>query len=161
MKLRACLRKSFSILAKSQYELLRLQKRSLEEVLEQYFKLLLVSGLLASVMNFVWMLLTATYYKIVSNVTIDYGRLLNYGLSLSAGIFFFYLFAGTFILGTLSLLLTPFLRHKYTEVVKVLVTSMTPVLLFGWIAQRVVTPLLIWSLYLAVIGLIKRKSVST
>jgi hypothetical protein len=150
MKVSQIVKKGFAFLANTDKELAGLEKRSLEEVLEQYIKLLLLSGLVAAITGVLWTLGSALFYHLFRNVTVEYLRLLNYSLSLAGGTFFFYLFIGTFGLGALSLLLRPFVRKKYTELVKLLAAATTPVLLLGWVSPQIGAALLIWSLFILV-----------
>lgn len=153
MKLRQGITEAFKTISASAKEMERLKKRSLEEVLEQYIKLLLASGALAAIFSIIVAFAKAAYYDLLRGLTVEYLRLLNYTLSLAAGTFFFYLFVGTFGLAILSALIYPFARLAYTRLVQVLCVATMPVLLFGWLAPRLATALLLWSLYLLLLGI--------
>jgi xanthine/uracil permease len=142
-------------LGNSKAEFAKLKNKSLEEVLENYIKLVLLSAVVAAIFSFIRSLVYAVYLNIFEGVTINFMNLANYSASLSGGIFFFYLFVGTIFSGILTMLLNIFLRKKYTELVKIYCMSLIPVLLFGWISQSIGLCLLIWSAYLFILGLRK------
>jgi len=152
MTLKQAVRRGFSLLANSGRELAKLEKRSLESILEDYILLLLASGFLAGLMSLIVLILTAIYYRLTAQISVNYLHLLNFGLTVAAGTFFLYLFIGTFFVGLLALLLRPFLRLRLVMMVKLLCVALTPVLLFGWVAQRAVLVLLFWSLFLLILG---------
>jgi hypothetical protein len=156
MKLKKAIAKGFRILFNPSQEFEEINKRTFEEVLEDYIKLLLLSGLLAVVVTFTYILLSAAYLNLFKGIAIDYWRLINYSAGTSGSIFFFYLFAGTFIFFILSLIIKVFVKRvKYTRVVALMFYSLTPVLFFGWLSARIVPPLFIWSAFLLVAGVKK------
>ena len=152
MKLREAVRDSLVFLSQSGNAYKNLEKRTLEDVLEQYVKLLLLSGFLAAAVTFLFGMGRAIYLDLIRQVSVEYLRALNYTFSIGAGTFFFYLFIGTFGTGLASLLLSPFFRVKYTRLLQILCLALMPVLLFGWIAPTVALGLFLWSLYLFVLG---------
>jgi hypothetical protein len=152
MTLKAAVKQGFRLVADSERELGRLERRTLEEVLENHVLLLLASGFLAATVSLLFSMGQGAYYNLIDQVTVDYLKLLNYSLTIAAGIFFFYLFAGTFLVGVMAFLLRGLIRRRYVEVVKLLCAALTPVLLFGWVAQRLAIGFLAWTLVLLVIG---------
>lgn len=121
-------------------------------MLEQYILLLLASGLLAAVVSLLYSMGQGAYYQIIDQVTVDYLKLLNYSLSIAAGTFFFYLFAGTFLLAVVGLVLRAFVKLRFIELVKILCVAITPVLLLGWLSQRLAIALLLWAIILLIMG---------
>ncbi len=156
MKLRQAIIDAFRFLGRSREGFRRLQ--SLEEELERYLKLLLASGLLAALVSLLWSFGRALWLDQVEGVGIGYGRLLNYSLSLAAGTFFFYLFVGTFGLAILLLILAPLLRRRLAETAILLCRSLLPLLLFGWLSPQLIPGLLVWSLYLLILGIARGRA---
>lgn len=152
MKAATAIRRGVRICVDTERRLANAEKETLEGILEAYIKLLLLSGVAAAAATFLWQLLKAAFYDVVRGVTVDYLNLANYTFSVSAGTFFFYLFAGTFGLGILSLLLSPFFRMKYTRLVKILCDATMPVLLFGWPTPNLAWALFVWSLVIFIVG---------
>ena len=130
-----------------------LNKKSFEYVVSYYVQLLVASGLLAAITSFVYSLIRAVYLSTFFDVGIQYLRMVNYSVGRSTSLLFFYLFAGTFLLFFVSLVLKPFFRMlRYTSALKILLYSLTPVLLFGWFLPNPL-PLGVWSLFLAYVGI--------
>ena len=114
--------------------------------------MLLLVAIIAGLANFLFFLLRALYLDLFVTVDIQYMRMINYSLSTSSSIILLYLFAGTFILFFISVLIKPFIRKvKYTELLKILMYSMAPLLLFGWLFIPI--PFIVWSLFLLFVGL--------
>lgn len=143
----------FSILSYPTFAFRDLKKRTLEQVLGDYIKLVLLSGLLAGVVTFLYAIGRAVYLEIVRDVTVNFWRLANYYSGIAVGTFFFYLFAGTFIFFIVSVVANLFTPAPYTRVVMVLCYALTPVLLFGWLSSRLAAALLIWAGFLLIVGL--------
>ncbi len=127
-------------------------KRSLEGVLGEYLRLLLLAGLAAGLFTLLGGLAKAAYLDLTVTLDVDYAKLLNYLLGQATGAFFFALFAGTFLLFAASLALGPLGgKLRYASTLKIALRSMTPLLFFGWVP--VVTPgALLWTLILAIDG---------
>jgi len=135
MTLKSAIIQGFRTLANPEREFENINKRSLEKILEDYIKLLLASGLLAAVIAFIFILI-------------------NYSAGISGSLFFFYLFAGTFLFFLLSLIIRIFVRRiKYTRLISVLCYSLSPILLIGWISNKLILALGIWSAFLLIVGI--------
>lgn len=146
-------KRGWTILANTDRAFEELPGRSLEEVIEEYMKVLLVMGIVAGVFSLIAAFAEAAYLDVFRGVTVDYLRLANYSLSFAAGRFFVYLFGGTFGLGFVSLivkLIVP--RVPYKHVMAILLYSALPVLLLGWITSTLIPALLLWSLFLLIRG---------
>lgn len=153
MTLRNGIRQGFRTLSSPEKAFKELKKRTFEDVLEEYIKLLLLSGFLAALALFLINIGRSFYLHIIRNVTVDYWGLLNYSSQASTATFFFYLFAGTFLLFVLSLLMKPFFRGwKLVKLLGVICYSVTPLLFFSWIYKGLLLALGIWSLFLLVIA---------
>ncbi|MBN2052266.1 hypothetical protein JW756_02070 [Candidatus Woesearchaeota archaeon] len=153
MGLRRTIRQGFRTLAdpKSQFE--ALPGRSFEEVVEDYIIFLLIAGLFAGVMSLVYRFVYSGYLSVFKGITMNYWKLLNYSVGTSVSMFFFYLFAGTFLLFIVSIIVKIFVSGiKYTRLIAILIYSVTPLLLFNWIAPTLILPLIIWVLFLLVCG---------
>ena len=145
-------RKTIFILSDPKSAFQELEKQSLESVVVFYMRMLLLVSLVAGIFNFLFPLLRAFYLDIFVVIDIQYWNMINYSISRSSSIIFFYLFAGTFIFFLISVLIRPFTtKLKYPELLKVLMYSMAPLLLFGWLPTP--TPFIIWSLFLLIIGI--------
>lgn len=124
-----------------------------EKSLQEYLVLLIIVSVAAGVFTFVYSMLRGLFYDLVYQIDVHYWNMANYALGRANGLLFFYLFAGTFILFFISLIINPFLRKvKYTKVLQILFSSMTPFLLFGWIPP-LGGALFIWSLFLLVMNI--------
>lgn len=143
------LRSALGVLQSPREGLLRVHEETLEETLSNYLALLLWSGVLAGVVSFVWALLRALYVDIIRGITIDYWHVVNYFSQVLIGTAFLYVFFGTFVMFLLTLALQAFApRARYVKVVAVTCASAAPLLLFGWIAPRLLLALLVWMLFL-------------
>lgn len=131
----------------------KLQKHTLEQILEDYIKLLLGSGILAGLLSVMFAILRALYLETFRGVTVEYLRLFNYSLGTATGIFFFYLFIGTFgmlIVATIVWILIK--KIKYYDLIKIFCLSLYPIYLFSWIYIKASPMLLLWSIFLLIIG---------
>jgi hypothetical protein len=118
--------------------------------------MLLCTAVLAGVVGFIAYFSRAVYLDTFLNADVQYIRLLNYSIGRVVSIVFFYIFAGVFILAIISWILKMFVKMKYTELLKIIFYSLSPVLLFSWIPLSPY-PLLIWTAVLFYIGVsIKR-----
>jgi len=94
------------------------------------------------------------------NIDINYWRMINYAFGVGASIIFFYIFAGTFLIFFISIILKPFFRKmKYVDLLRLLFYSSTPILLFAWL-QFNALPLVIWSIFLFITGIKSYKSIT-
>lgn len=146
-------KQAWSVVRNPEQGFVELQKQSFEQSLGSYVQLVLLSGICAAIVSFLYAIGNAAYLNIFKSVKIDYLNLLNYYAGIAVGVFFLYLFIGTFIVFLVSIIVKSFVKMKYTEVLRALCFSLSPVLLFGWISQKLAIALLIWSVVLAVVGL--------
>lgn len=165
MTLKTAINKAFMIVRNPEREFINLEKRTFEKVLEDFAKLVLLSGLFAGIANFIYSLLNALYLQIFKNVSIEYMRLVNYSLGVSTSTFFFYLFAGSILMFVISLLIkTIFYRWtagmKLTQLLSIVFYASSPVLLFGWISSKLAIALLVWTAVLIATGIIIKNEVS-
>jgi len=145
------------ILFNPEKEFRLLNKRSLEPVVWDYTIVLAASAVMAGIFNLTFSIAKAFYLDLFVDISIQYPRMINYSIGRSASIIFFYLFAGTFLLFFLSLLLRPLFRNiNYTSLLKILIYSAMPVLLFGWFLANPL-PLAIWSIFLIYTGVKSHK----
>lgn len=147
------IKRGIRILSNPKKEFENLNSRTFESVVGDYMQLLVLVAVLAGFASFLYSLVRAIYLDFFLNVDLQYLNMLNYSLGRSASLIFFYLFAGTFLLFFLSLILKPlFHRVKYISLLKILFYSLTPFLLFSWIFSNPL-PLLIWTAFLVAIGI--------
>lgn len=146
-------KKRLSILSNPEREFKRLSNTSFESTLSDYFSNLILLGLLAGVANLMFGIVKVLYLDIFVNTDVQYLRVVNYSLGTSTSIVLSYLFVGTFVVFILSILTRPFLpKIKYTSQLQIMICSLTPFLLFGWILYFV-PGLIVWSLLLFTIGI--------
>src|SRR3989338_7030159 len=145
------------ILFNPEKEFKLLNKRSLESVVWGYAPVLVAAAVMAGAFNLIFSIARAFYFDLFFDVSIQYLRMINYSLGRATSIIFLYLFAGTFLLFFLSLLMRPFLRKiKYISLLKILMYSSMPILLFGWLLANQL-PLAIWSIFLVYTGVKNHK----
>ena len=145
------------VLLNPEKEFKLLNKRSLESAVWDYMAMLVASALAAGIFNLIFSISKAFYFDLLVNISIQYLRMANYSIGRSTSIIFLYLFAGTFLLFFLSMLLRPFFRNmKYISLLKILMYSATPMLLFGWFLTNPF-PLAIWSVFLIYTGVKNNK----
>lgn len=151
-------KRGIRLLVNPEKEFRELEKETLETAVANYLKLLIVTGTVAGASIFLFNFARALYYQLSLRVDVQYLRLLNYSATILSTTIFFYAVIGTFGIFFLSYLLRLFIRSiKYTVLVKLMLYSLTPILLFGWIPTLVLS-LIIWSIFLFVLGLISQKS---
>ena len=147
------------ILANPERSFRDLGKRTFEDVLEDYMKVLLFSGFLAALSSFLYQFAVAFYLAFVKKVNINFMNLLNYSAGTSTSMFFFYLFVGTVAVAVLAGLIKPFAGGlKFTRVVSVVLFSLAPYLIFGWIYLQAGIGLLMWCAFLLIVGLVVQKA---
>ena len=145
------------ILFNPEKEFKLLNQRSLESVVWNYAAMLVAAALMAGIFNLIFSIAKAAYFDILVDVNIEYLRMINYSIGRSTSLIFLYLFSGTFLLFFLSMLSRPFLRKiKYDSLLKILIYSSMPMLLFGWILANPL-PLAIWSIFLIYTGIKNHK----
>ena len=128
-------------------------KYTLEHTVAYYTWMLISVSIIAGLFNFIYSGLKAVYFDTFFKVDINYSRLLNYSLQISTSIIVFYIFLGTFVLFIISAIIKLFLpKIKYTNLLKLLLYSTTPLLLFSWIPYFNI-PLIIWAVFLFATGL--------
>lgn len=156
--IKEAIKRGIRILSNPKKEFENLNSRTFESVVGDYMQLLVLVAVLAGFASFLYSLVRAIYLDFFLNVDLHYLNMLNYSLGRSTSLLFFYLFAGTFLLFFLSLILKPpFHIVKYISLLKILFYSLTPFLLFSWIFPNPL-PLLIWSVFLLAIGIRNHKS---
>lgn len=145
------------ILLNPEREFKLLNQRSLEPVVWDYAIVLAASAIMAGIFNLIFSIAKAFYFDLLVDIGIQYMRMINYSLGRSTSIIFFYLFAGTFLLFFLSMALRLFFRNmKYISLLKILLYSATPMLLFGWFLANPF-PLAVWSIFLIYTGIKNHK----
>ncbi len=151
-RLKMAAKRGFTILSNPHEAYQNLHRRPFDSVMSDYLVLLIAVSIVAGIVNLIYALLRSVYLTLFQTIEVDYLRLLNYALGNSAGILFFYFFAGTFFLFLLTLILNLFCKGlRMTQMFAVLFYAATPLLLFSWIPVAV-WPLLVWSIFLFVIG---------
>ena len=147
------LKKAWNIVTDPISEFKKLNKISFEKVLGEYLHMLITIGIIAGIFNLLINVFRALYLDIFLHADVQYIRMINYLFGKASSIFFFALFFGTFIMFLVSLIIKQFFtRVKYTEMLKILFYSLTPLLLFGW-THKLVPGLVIWSLIMLYHGM--------
>jgi hypothetical protein len=146
---------AISILKSPEKEFSYIEKKGLNNILGDYLVLLLISGFFAGSSTFLLNVFKSLYFDFFLRAEIDYFGMLNYSIGIAVSVFFLYIFLGTVFLLILSFTLKLiFLKMDYIKLLKSIIYSAMPLLLFGWI-PKTVPPLILWSLFLLVIGLKK------
>ena len=154
MGLKRAVSQGFRTLFNPQKEFEALRNRTFEDVIEDYILLLLVAGVVAGIMSLISRFIYSGYLSIFKGMSIDYWRLLNYTVGNSVSMFFFYLFAGTFLIFIITMIARIFMKGiKLTRLLSLMLYVITPLLFFGWIVPSMFLPLIIWSLFLLATGL--------
>ncbi len=144
---------AFRILISPQKEFQALKLRSLESVAAHHTVLLLMSGLFAFSATILFYILRGVYYGVFFNADILYLRVLNYSFGIGIALFYLFLFGGTFGLFFLAAIIKPFFgKLKFTELIKIILYSATPVLVFAWLPLSQYM-LFIWGMFLFVVGI--------
>ena len=147
------IKQAIRILKNPEKEFGGLNRRPLESLVGDYMRLLIAVAIAAGLFNFLFSFFKSAYLDIFASIDVQYLRMLNYSAGRSVSISFFYVFSGTFLLFILSAVLKPFFRRiKYTNFLGIVLYSMSPLLLFGWIASSQI-PLGIWCLFLFAAGI--------
>ena len=157
--LKDIIKRALAILVNPEKGFKKSESRSLEQVTGDYLKLLLAVGLLAGVVRLLYAIGRAVYLEIFLDVEIQYWRMLNYSLGQATSMLFFYVFAGTFLLVSVAFILRLFTpRVRFFDLLKIVLLSMSPVLLFSWI-PLLPFALFIWAAFLFVIGVRHHRSI--
>ena len=149
--MRKALKAGIGILRAPHKEFSRLRERELETVLYRYLWMLLFLGIATAIFRVAYYVGRALFYDLIRELDVQYWRLLNYGAGEAVAALFFTLFAGTFILFAISMIIGPFVKVKYIELLKLLFVALTPVLLFGWFSIAL-PGLFVWTFILLITG---------
>jgi len=154
------IKRGIRILSNPKEEFGNLNERTLESVVSDYIQILVLVAIVAGASSLIYSISRSIYIDLFLNVDMQYLRMINYSFGRSTALIFFYIFAGTFLLFFLSIILKPFLRNmKYISLLKIIFYSVTPLLFFSWLVSNPV-PFVIWSLFLMVIGIRAHKSIN-
>lgn len=147
------IKRGISILVNPKEEFDKLNTKTLESVVGDYITLLVTVAIVAGISKLIFSISNAVYLDATLDVSIQYSRMINYSIGRSTSLLFFYLFAGTFFVAFLGFLMNLFIHKiKYTSLLKILMYSLTPFLLFSWFMMNPL-PLGIWSIFLIVTGI--------
>jgi len=139
---------NFKIVKAPEKSFSKIEKNQIDFILGDYLKLLLLSSFLAGFSLFLLTFLKSLYFDLFFGANINYLIMLNYSLGISLSMFFLYVFLGTAGLILLSFILKLiFLRIYYVKLLKLLLFSAAPMLLFGWV-PKIGPSMLLWSLVL-------------
>lgn len=127
--------------------------KSLDEVVHNYILTIIVVGIGAAIAHFIFQISQAVYLDLSRVIDINYLHTLNYAAVRLSSIFFFYLFAGTILVIFFALVANYFKKKlKFVDLLKVIMYSITPLILFGWISANP-APFVIWAIFLFVMGM--------
>ncbi|MFH1915772.1 MAG: hypothetical protein ABIJ21_00770 [Nanoarchaeota archaeon] len=146
------IRRHFRYIRNPESAFMESRKQSFEEQAGDYMILLLLVGVTSGLVTFVFSFFKSVYLDLFTTIGINYWRMSNYAFGKGLSLFFLFLFAGTFGVFFLSILLRPFFhRMKYTRLFALIFASLSPLLLFGWVP---VPPygFFIWAIVLFIIG---------
>ena len=145
--------KGLNILLNPQKAFVELQDSTFEDVVGYYTILLVFVSISAGIAAFFLSLAKTAYYDLFFEVNVVYSRVINYLVGRSVLLMFLYIFLGTFILFFASVALKLFFgKMKYTVLLKIMLVSLTPFLLFAWIPYAPLA-LLVWSIFLFYTGI--------
>jgi hypothetical protein len=146
-------------LSNPEREFNQINKRSFESIVGDYMWLLVTVAIVTGLLNFLFSIVKAIYLDIFLNIDVQYWRMINYSFGRAFSLLFLYIFAGTFLIFFISILLRPFFHKiKYIDFLGLLLYSLAPLLLFAWIPFNP-TPLIIWSIFLFAVGVSSYKAV--
>ena len=154
--IKKAIKNAVNILLNPEKEFARIEKRTLETIVGDYFILLLLVGLIAGLANFIVIFINALYLDFFRSASVNYLRLTNYFFGEITAIIFVYLFIGSFMMFFLSIILKAIFRIKYTQLLKIQIYALSPFLLFSWIPLSPF-PLTIWSVFLLLAGIKMQK----
>jgi hypothetical protein len=156
-KIISLIKKNIEIIKEPKKEFSKLSKITFESVIGNFFIMLLCTAVVAGIVAFIVYIARAIYLDMALSADIDYIRMINYSFGRVVSIVFFYIFAGVFILAMVSWLLKIFVKIRYTELLKIIFYSLSPILLFSWIPLSPY-PLFIWTIVLFSIGVSTHKT---
>lgn len=147
------IKNAFKVIINPNEEFNLLKKKNFENILKNYLLLIIFAGILSGLTVFLLSFGKAIYYSFFMKIDINYINMLNYNYGRFISTVFFYIFAGTFLTAIIGFIIKPFTKGiKFTNVLKIIFYSLTPLILFSWI--QILTPgLIVWSLSLLIIGL--------
>lgn len=149
--MRSVLRERFALLANPERAFGALHRTTLEHAVADHLKLLFLCALVATAIEFAWFVGRAAYLDLFYTADVNYPNMLNYALGQAGGYGLFYVVAGTLLLLAGSLALRVVVAMRYPRMLTLLLLSITPLLLFGWLPA--LTPsLALWSAFLFVVG---------
>ena len=157
--LKGHIKKGLRILLNPEKAFSELKNATLEDVIGYYMQLLVLTSAAAGISNLLFSIGKALYFDVFFRVDVVYWTMLNYILGRSMLLALLYIFFGTFILFFISIALKLlFSKIKYTDLMKILLLSLTPFLLFAWLPFAPF-PLIIWSGFLFLTGVRSYKAV--
>jgi hypothetical protein len=135
-----------------------LNKKTLEYVVGAYLRLLLVIAFVAGAVNLLFSLGRTLFFDLTRTLEVDYAVIINYRMVESFSLIFSYLMVGTFLMFIISTIIKIFYKKlKYTELLKIMLYSTYPLLLFSFVPYIAIS-LLIWSIFIFSIGMKMHKS---
>jgi hypothetical protein len=144
---------AFDVLLDPKKSFKDLEKKTLERVVADYIKILIIMAVLAAILNLIYWIGRSFYYDAFFSLTVEYPTMLNYALSTSSSLLFLYLYLGTFMVFILAVIIALFMqKFKFIEVIKITLYAMIPLLLFGWVPPTPL-PFVIWSIVLFITGI--------
>lgn len=155
--LRYAIKQNLAILSNPEKEFSKLENRQFESVLSDYLIMLVSVSILTGIVSFLFYLGKSLYLDIFLTIDVQYVRMINYSLGRSTSLMFFYLFAGTFFVFFLSLILSLFFRKiKLIKLLSLIFYASAPFLIFSWVPVFAL-PLSIWSIFLFIQGVKSHK----
>lgn len=142
------IKRGFAILSDPRKEFEEIDNHTLEEIAAYYMVMLVLVAIAAGLVSFLFSIIKTAYFDLTLNLDVNYLRMINYSLGMSTSVTFFYIFAGTFLVFIASVVLKfLFPRIVYTVLLKILLYSLSPLLVFGWIPYSPFA-LVVWSGFL-------------
>lgn len=146
------IKSAFKVLCNPEREFQKIGKKTFENMLSDYLKLLLIVSIVASLFVFVSSFIKSYWFWFFNSLDINFARMINYMIGKATAVFFLYLFSGTFILFFISFLVKPFEKGSYITLLKKLFLAVSPLLLFSWI-PFFVPSLIIWCIFIFIVGI--------
>lgn len=142
----------FKLIGNPKEYFLDFDKDTFEKQLSDYLKLLILTGILAGISITIFNTIRGFYFLYVDKINVDIWRMLNYSVGNGVAVVFFALFCGTILLFVIATILRPFLKKlKFIKILQLMMYSLSPLLLFGWIPALSLS-LLIWCVFIFCIG---------
>ena len=145
------IKKGIKILTNMENEFSQLYEKKFEDVLYDYLKLLLQIAIFSGLLTLILGMIKAMYLQTFRQTPIGYMNYLNFLSGQAVGTSMGYLLAGTIVLFFIALILNITTKIKFTETLKRLFYSLTPLLLFGWFSKLALF-LLIWAVFMFIVG---------